>query len=76
MITSAICILCLTLFNIAFAHDSPGLEDSRDGKTYSTTIIGSQTWMNENLPLNAGDGYYAFKYDDSDVKDRSYLSIF
>jgi uncharacterized protein (TIGR02145 family) len=38
-------------------------KDTRDGKTYKTVKIGTQTWMAENLAFKASSGCWA--YDDS-----------
>lgn len=43
--------------NIEFTREYGTLMDSRDGKTYKTVVIGSQTWMAENLNYSDSVSY-------------------
>jgi uncharacterized protein (TIGR02145 family) len=56
-----IAILIFTMSSEAQINDN--LNDSRDGKTYITVKIGTQTWMAENLAFKAISGCWEYGND-------------
>ena len=66
-----IVIMLITI--TSFSQEQGTFTDPRDGKVYKTVVIGSQTWMAQNLAFKAESGCWAYNNDEANVSTYGYL---
>lgn len=67
-----ICVILITSLS-SLAQQGSTYIDSRDGKTYKTINVGTQTWMAENLAFKTNDECWAPDNNQNNVSNYGYL---